>query len=100
MNHVFVIQNSAGLFLTRQGEWVSREEATGLFKTPHHDLAINELFEATAKYSALRAVAVKVSTSSRGQPLVAHLPLPDIPGAATLQPASAVPEVTEDHTGT
>ena len=95
MNQVFVIQNTAGLFLTRQREWAEAGETSNLFRTPHHDLALNELFEATAKSCALRATVVKVAASSRGLPLVADLPLPAIPGATGTQRAARIEDDEE-----
>ena len=80
MDQVFVIQNAAGQFLDRHGAWVGPEQAASLYRSTHRDLALNELFEATAKYSELRATVVAAPASSRGVPLVADLPPPDIPG--------------------
>ena len=76
MSSVFIIQNSEGLFLSRQGEWVGSDEASSLFKSPHQDQAINELFEASSRHITLRAKVVSANTSSRGVPLVSELAAP------------------------
>lgn len=79
MNQVFVVQNREGLFLSRQGEWLDGSQASALYRTPHRDLAVNELFELTSKFSKLRAKVVEVQTSERGLPLVGALAPPDFP---------------------
>ena len=80
-NHLSLLQRSQQLHLQRKVEkQVGTDEAASLYRSAHRDLALNELFEATAKYSELRATVVAVPASSRGVPLVADLPAPDIPG--------------------
>lgn len=74
MSSVFVIQNQRGQFLSRQKEWVEKTEIAALYKTPHRDLAINELFEVTSKDTDTRAKVVEAQTSEKGLPLVAELP--------------------------
>lgn len=93
MSKVFVIQNQEGQFLSRQKEWADAREISTLFKTPHRDLAVNELFEVTSKNTAVRAKVVETDTSDKGLPLVAELPplsfpsieLPDDMAAAATQ---------------
>jgi hypothetical protein len=79
MNKVFVIQNQHGQFLSRQKEWLEKTEISQLYKTPHRDLAINELVEITAKDTDARAKVVEAPTSPKGLPLVADLPPLEFP---------------------
>jgi hypothetical protein len=79
MNKVFVIQNQHGQFLSRQKEWLASTEISQLYKTPHRDLAINELVEITAKDTDARAKVVAAETSNKGLPLVADLPPLEFP---------------------
>ena len=91
MSTVFVIQNQQGQFLSRQKEWLGKTEINALYKTPHRDLAVNELFEISSRDTETRAQVVEAETSNKGLPLVAGLPplefstfeLPaDLPGVA------------------
>jgi hypothetical protein len=79
MSNVFVIQNQEGQFLSRQKEWLEKTEINALYKTPHRDLAVNELFEITSKDTSVRAKVVSAEATSKGLPLVAELPPLDFP---------------------
>ena len=79
MSNVFVIQNQEGQFLSRQKEWLEKTEIKALYKTPHRDLAVNELFEITSKDARVRAKVVSAEATSKGLPLVADLPPLDFP---------------------
>jgi hypothetical protein len=104
MSTVFVIQNQQGQFLSRQKEWLGKTEINALYKTPHRDLAVNELFEISFRDTETRAQVVEAEASNKGLPLVADLPplefpsveLPeDLPGVE--RAADSV--VQSDHQG-
>ena len=72
MSSVFVIQNQQGQFLSRQKEWVEKTEIAALYKTPHRDLAINELFEVTSKETDTRAKVVVNERTRAMTPLMGN----------------------------
>lgn len=80
VDSVFVIQHRDGSFLSRQHEWVNASEPQAVFRTPHRDLAVNELFELTARHTELRARVVQVQTNARGLPMLHVVAPPDFPG--------------------
>ncbi|MDM3870438.1 hypothetical protein QSV34_03610 [Porticoccus sp. W117] len=68
---VFILQNQHGQYLNKDGEWASGSEATALFRSPHHDVALNQLVEVNAKDYSLRGAVVTCELDSRGRPLLA-----------------------------
>lgn len=70
MGQVFVIRNQDGLYLTKQQQWHNGEEANLLFKSTHHDVALNTLIEANAKDFTLRLEIIQIETNEKGLPLV------------------------------
>lgn len=70
MRQVFVIRNQDGLYLTKQHEWHTGDEANLLFKSDHHDVALNTLIEINAKDFTLRLEIIAVETNEKGIPLV------------------------------
>lgn len=82
MSTVFVIQNQNGDFLDKHGEWTNADDASHIFKSPHKDLAVNQLFEATSKDMMTRAKVVEASLDERGLPAVKALPALDFPKVA------------------
>lgn len=79
MSSVFILRNQHGLFISRQGEWVSGREATGLFRTSHKDQAINEMFEVSAKDHQQRVEILSVSTNDKGIPALPADWIVDLP---------------------
>ncbi|MCV6606052.1 MAG: hypothetical protein OIF34_12165 [Porticoccaceae bacterium] len=67
---VFILQNQHGLYLGKDGEWVCGADANALFRSPHHDVALNQLVEANSKDYALRAAVVSCEVDSRGRPVL------------------------------
>lgn len=70
MSTLFVLRNQQGLFLSRQGEWVSGREATTLFRAKNKDEAFNEVFEVSSKDINQRVQVESVAASAKGQPVV------------------------------
>ncbi|MCG3170290.1 MAG: hypothetical protein CALGDGBN_01829 [Pseudomonadales bacterium] len=85
MKQVFVIRSQHQHYLGRHHEWVDGSRPTALFRTPHRDVAVNELFEVNVKDFALRAEILACETDERGLPVVEVLnPIADAaPEAAT-----------------
>ena len=67
---VFILQNQHGQYLNKEGDWVCGSDATTLFRSPHHDVALNQLVEANAKDYSLRAAVVTCELDSRGRPVL------------------------------
>ncbi|MFT4767704.1 MAG: hypothetical protein ACI8RN_000833 [Glaciecola sp.] len=73
---VFVIRNQLGQFWTRAGEWVDGREPQRLLKIKHHDEAVNQLVELSAKDIELRGEVFACDLDARKEPAVeasAHL---------------------------
>ena len=54
MNDVFVLQNAEGYFLNKSGEWQDGRDPASLYRTPHKDEAMNQLFEVNSRDITLR----------------------------------------------
>ncbi|UTW44535.1 hypothetical protein KFE80_09015 [bacterium SCSIO 12696] len=67
---VFILQNQHHQYLGKDGEWLDGCDANALFRSPHYDIALNQLVEANAKDYALRGVVVSCDVDSRGRPLL------------------------------
>ena len=96
VDSVYVIQHRDGRFLTKQHDWVGCDEPQAVFRTPHRDLALNELFELTARHPELRARVAEVQTNVRGLPELRTVAPPAAAGAQL--PASAT-AATPDEAG-
>lgn len=75
-NDVFIIQNQDKLFLGKQGAWLDGRDPGALYKTPHKDEAVNEMFETTARDYSQRLSLVNCPLNDRGQPLIDPTILP------------------------
>lgn len=70
---LFIIHNSRGEFLDRQLNWVSAEDASVIFHTPHRDVALNQLIELNARDIHLRAKVVQCDSDGKGRPLLSSM---------------------------
>lgn len=70
MKQLFVIRNQHQHYLGRHHEWVDGSHPPALFRTPHRDMAVNELFEVNVKDFALRGEIIACETDERGLPVV------------------------------
>ena len=66
---IFILQNQHGQFLSKDNEWVSGSDANTLFRSPHHDVALNHLIEINAKDYSLRAAVVACELDGKGRPV-------------------------------
>ncbi len=73
---VFILQNQHQQFLTKSLEWINGCEANQLFKTPHRDIALNQLMELNAKDIQLRVKIISCELNKSGNP---ELPIQSIP---------------------
>lgn len=98
MSKLFVIRNQDNLYLSKQGEWLNGSEVQPLFRTPHHDIALNTMIEHNAKDISLRGDILNVDSTEKGQPIVevlaqAQLPMTDFdsndaPADSSLEPTT------------
>ena len=85
MSELFILQNHDKLFLGRQKEWLDGRDPAGLFKTPHKDEAVNQVFEISSKDYTQRIKVVSCKANEKGLPVIEPELLPD----ADAQPKSA-----------
>ena len=68
--NVFVLRNQQQLYLSKQKSWVTGKENQGLWRSEHHDEALNTLIELNAKDIELRGDILDVSLDDKRQPIV------------------------------
>ncbi|WP_198300764.1 hypothetical protein [Cellvibrio sp. PSBB006] len=91
MSELFILQNHDNLFLGRQKEWLDGRDPTGLFKTPHKDEAVNQVFEISSKDYTQRIRVVSCKVNEKGLPVIEPELLPDAqPKSASLFAEEAV----------
>ena len=75
---MYILQNQDGYFLAKSGEWVDGREPSQLFKTNHHDEAVNQLFEVNSRDYSLRITMMICEPNTKGQPIIPEDQLPPI----------------------
>ncbi|GAA5315876.1 MAG: hypothetical protein AseanaTS_10810 [Candidatus Pelagadaptatus aseana] len=78
MAQVFLLQNQRKQFLTKQGDWGDGRDAGHLYRTVHHDEALNQMIETNAKDYTLRIKVLECATNDRGVPQIADEDLPPL----------------------
>ncbi len=68
---LFILRDAAGNLLTKDLLWVSDYVVTELFKTPHKDVALNQLLEINASDIELRAQIVACEVDHKNRPIIA-----------------------------
>ena len=91
MSKLFVIRNQNNLYLSKQNEWLDGNDVKPLFKTPHHDIALNTLIEHNSKDITLRGDILSVESTEKGLPIVEVLAQPQLT-LETLAPSAQEPE--------
>lgn len=77
MTTIYVIRNQNGHYLGRNGEWVDGSHPPAMFRTPHRDVALNELVEVNLRDLALRGELLSCEVEEGGYPIVEVLnPIP------------------------
>lgn len=66
----FVIQNQHLQYLDKQGNWRSGKDSQALFRTAHHDEALNTLIEVNAKDIHLRCRILEVELDDKKRPVI------------------------------
>ena len=95
MKQLFVIRNQHQHYLGRSHDWVDGSHRPALFRTPHRDVAMNELFEVNVKDFALRGEIIVCEVDERGLPVVEVLnPIPDAAMEPVGDDTSSEPEPT------
>jgi hypothetical protein len=70
MSRVYLLQNQQGLYFTKKNEWSAEVSASLLYRTEHHDIALNTLLEINAKDIELRGKIVEVECDEKGLPIL------------------------------
>ena len=65
---LYIIQSHSGELLDRHLGWTASARADDLFRTPHRDIALNQLIELNARDVHLRAQVVACDKDDRGLP--------------------------------
>ena len=76
MKAVFVIRNHHGQFLGKQGQWLDDSEAAAVYRSPHHDVALNHLIEANARDIEQRLLLLQCPLNDRDVPLLGDAEVP------------------------
>ena len=83
MSQTFILQNHDKLFFGKNKEWVDGYDANSVFKTPHKDEAVNQMFEITSKDYKQRVKVVICDLDDKALPIIdadiMPAPLPKVP---------------------
>jgi len=71
----FILQNQHEQYLNKSLEWVNGCDAKQLFKSPHRDVALNQLMELNAKNVQLRATVITCELNTAGNPVLSMQPI-------------------------
>jgi len=77
MSIVFVLQNQLQHFLSKQKQWVSGRDARVIYRTPHKDEAINQMFEVSSKDYTQRLKVLACELNEKRLPVIAEEDLPN-----------------------
>lgn len=100
MATIFLLQNQHKLLLNKHGEWCDGREATTLYRSVHHDEALNQMVEANSRDYTLRLKVLQCETNDRGIPLLKDEDLPPLGSAGTGFEAEAETEAVSESTQT
>lgn len=67
----YILQTRDGQCLNKDLEWAFDADLNAIFRTPHRDIALNQLIELNAKDSDIRAAVVECAADSKGRPILA-----------------------------
>ncbi len=83
MNQTFILQNHDKLFFGKNKEWVDGYDANAVYKTPHKDEAVNQMFEITSKDYKQRVKVISCELNEKALPIIDSdimpAPLPKVP---------------------
>ncbi len=72
----FLLQNQDKYLLSKNNEWVDGRDLRDLFKTPHRDVAMNQLFEVNSHDYQQRIHILECETKGHNLPLIEEADLP------------------------
>ncbi|MGH1371776.1 MAG: hypothetical protein ACRBBW_07075 [Cellvibrionaceae bacterium] len=96
MATIFLLQNQHKLLLNKQGEWCDGREAATLYRSVHHDEALNQMVEANSRDYTLRLKVLECETNDRGLPLLKDEDLPPLGSAGADLEADAEAATASD----
>jgi hypothetical protein len=71
---LFIVRDATGNLLTKDLSWTMDCVTTELFKTPHKDVALNQLLELNASDVGLRAQIVACEVDNKNRPVIRDNP--------------------------
>ena len=71
---LFIVRDAIGNLLTKDLSWTMGCTTTELFKTPHKDVALNQLLELNASDIGLRAQIITCEVDKRNRPVISDAP--------------------------
>ncbi len=74
---LFIVKDAVGNLLTKDLMWAKDCAVTDLFKTPHKDIALNQLLEINAGDVQLRAQIVACEVDNKNRPIIDRNTLTD-----------------------
>lgn len=93
MTTVFLLINQEHLLLEKSGNWGYGNDLRAIYRTPHHDEAINQKVELTVKNPDLRMRIIEAQLDERGIPVLEQEILSQIPPRP---PQIVTPEEPQD----
>ena len=85
---LFILKDAVGNLLTKDLLWASDCEVTELFRTPHKDVALNQLLEINAGDVELRAQIVACEVDNKNRPIISSSTLAGNQARSDPQPAA------------
>lgn len=96
MATIFLLQNQHKLLLNKHGEWCDGREANTLYRSVHHDEALNQMVEANSRDYTLRIKMLECETNERGLPLLKDEDLPPLGSTEADLEVEAAAAATDD----
>jgi len=67
---LFVIRNQFDQYLDKHSGWISGKDPQALYRSEHHDQALNTLIEVNSKDISLRGDIIEVDSDEKKRPVV------------------------------
>ena len=96
MKSLFVIRNQNQHYLGKHGEWLDGSHPAALFRTPHRDVALNQLFETNIRDFDLRGEILSCPADAHGYPEVEVLNPIDEPVAVAEAATDSLAEAPDN----
>lgn len=68
---VYIITNHHQHYLGKQAQWLEAGDVAHCFRTPHYDVALNQLIEVNARDIEQRLTLLECPLDDKGQPVLA-----------------------------